>query len=364
MKRVTISINHVGLVVKNNNVLRLLTAGKHWLGFRERIEIYDLSIPFSTKHAIDVLLQLNGFSDVVEIVEVADDEICLVFVNNNFHKVLPAGRHVFWKSLDRYRFQIESIATIEIPPTVGRLLLEKQPLASYIRQYTLEPSEKGLLFVDGVFTKVLDGGKYYWWKNSTSIAVSKADMRGVALEMSGQEILTRDKAQIRINFSIHYQVQDLEKALLANKDYEKQLYARLQMLLRMYVGQLSLDELMENKTEIGKYIMREGAEDANALGVILYRAGVKDIILPGDVRDIMNHVLIAEKCAQANIIMRREETASTRSLLNTARLMEENSMLYKLKEMEYVEKIAEKVNSISLSGNGQIIDQLKHLFVK
>jgi regulator of protease activity HflC (stomatin/prohibitin superfamily) len=85
--------------------------------------------------------------------------------------------------------------------------------------------------------------------------------------------------------------------------------------------------------------------------------------LPGEVKEIMNQVLVAEKKAQANIIMRREETASTRSLLNTAKLMEDNQMLLKLKEMEYVEKIADKINSISLSGNGVLIDQLRQIFV-
>jgi len=81
------------------------------------------------------------------------------------------------------------------------------------------------------------------------------------------------------------------------------------------------------------------------------------------VKEIMNQVLVAQKKAEANVIMRREETASTRSLLNTAKLMEENSMLFKLKEMEYVEKIADKINSISLSGGNQVIDQLKEIFV-
>jgi len=77
----------------------------------------------------------------------------------------------------------------------------------------------------------------------------------------------------------------------------------------------------------------------------------------------MNQVLVAEKKAQANVIMRREETASTRSLLNTAKLMEDNAMLWKLKEMEYVEKIAEKISTISVNGNGALMEQLKQIFV-
>ena len=72
----------------------------------------------------------------------------------------------------------------------------------------------------------------------------------------------------------------------------------------------------------------------------------------------MNTVLIAEKRAQANVITRREEVASTRSLLNTAKLMDENQTLYKLKEMEFVERICENVGNISLNGNGNVLTQL------
>lgn len=364
MKRVTVHVNQVGLAVKNNAVTRVLAPGKYWLGFGEKVETYDLSAPFQTRHDIDVLLQVDGFKDFIEIVEVADTELCLVYVDNNFNRVLPAGRHVFWKGLKNYRFQIEDISTIEIASTVNRQLLEKQTLAYYVRHFKLEPSEKGLLFLDGGFVSILDAGTYYWWKNATAIAVSKADMRVLSMEIAGQEILTKDKVQIRVNFSINYQLTDIVKALLGNKEYEKQLYTLMQLVLRRYIGQLTLDELMESKAEIARYVMDATVEDAAGLGLALRNAGVKDIILPGDIRDIMNQVLIAEKRAQANIITRREETASTRSLLNTAKLMEENAMLFKLKEMEYVEKIAEKINNISVSGNGQIVDQLKQLFVK
>jgi len=56
----------------------------------------------------------------------------------------------------------------------------------------------------------------------------------------------------------------------------------------------------------------------------------------------------AEKQAQANLIRRREETAATRSLLNTAKLMEDNPILIRLKELEALEKIAGKVEKISV----------------
>ena len=42
--------------------------------------------------------------------------------------------------------------------------------------------------------------------------------------------------------------------------------------------------------------------------------------------------------------------------------MEDNEMLFKLKEMEYVEKIAEKVGEITVNGNGNMVKQLKEMF--
>lgn len=156
---------------------------------------------------------------------------------------------------------------------------------------------------------------------------------------------------------------DIEKALLDNKDYDKQLYVAFQLALREYIAGYGFDELLEKKESIVPFILKAVQESADGLGVAVNNFGIRDIVLPGDVKEIMNQVLIAEKKAQANTIMRREETASTRSLLNTAKLMEENAMLWKLKELEYVEKIADKVSSISVGGNGQLLEQLKQILV-
>jgi regulator of protease activity HflC (stomatin/prohibitin superfamily) len=217
--------------------------------------------------------------------------------------------------------------------------------------------------IDGKFSRVLEPGAYFFWKNAIAVSVLKADLRQQQMEVSGQEILTRDKAALRINFFAQYRIMDAVRALTETKEYEKQLYILVQLALREFVGTMTLDELLEKKESVSAYVLTAMQEKAYALGTMIMDCGVRDIILPGEMKEIMNQVLIAQKKAEANVIMRREETASTRSLLNTAKLMEENTMLFKLKEMEYVEKIADKISTISLSGGNSLVDQLKDIFV-
>ncbi len=365
MKRVTINTNNVGLVFKRGKLEKVLTTGVHWIGFGENAMIYDMGKEYHyTSAELDILLQNADFVNLIHLVTVADNELVLTYQNKNFKGIMNAGRHAIWKGLSDYNFVRVNTSNIDIDETIDRNLLEKMPLLNYIRAYKVESFEKGLLFIDGKFNKTLEAGNYTFWKNSTNVQVYKADMRQLSMEISGQEILTKDKAQLRVNLNIQYKIEDIEKALLENKEFEKQLYITMQLALREFIGVMTLDELMESKEKVAETVMGLAAAKVADLGVRLINSGVKDIILPGDVKEIMNQVLVAEKRAQANIITRREETASTRSLLNTAKLMEENTMLYKLKEMEYVEKIAEKINNISLSGSGQIVDQLKQIFVK
>jgi regulator of protease activity HflC (stomatin/prohibitin superfamily) len=108
--------------------------------------------------------------------------------------------------------------------------------------------------------------------------------------------------------------------------------------------------VLAEKTEIDETVSAEVRRELEQYGVRVGAIALKDIILPGDIRDILNQVVTAEKQAQANLIRRREETAATRSLLNTARLMEDNPLLLRLKELELLEKIADKVEKITVVG--------------
>jgi regulator of protease activity HflC (stomatin/prohibitin superfamily) len=217
-----------------------------------------------------------------------------------------------------------------------------------------------MLYYNNVLQTTLEPGRYFFWRGPIQVAVQKVDLRQQQLDMTGQEIMTEDKITLRLNFVCQYKVIDPLKVLEVNS-FQEQLYIVLQLILREYVGSIKLDDLLLKKQEVGSFILEKLRERSASFGVEFIFVGVKDIILPGDIKEILNTVLIAEKKAQANVITRREEIASTRSLLNTAKLMEENQTLFRLKELEFLEKICDKIGNISLTGGGSLLEQLNNL---
>lgn len=362
MKRVRIHTGKVGLVFKNGNYQKVITEGTYWLKLSQNVVIYNLTEKFHAPIASEILLQDVTLTNMLEVIDITDNEIVLLFEKGNFKGVLEAGQHLYWKGLIARTFTRIDLSKTEITEIKDKNLLSNYNLSKYIRLFEVLEYEKAILLVDDKFEKILGSGIYRFWRNATNIKISKIDMRQLQLEIAGQELLTKDKAAIRINFYTQYKVTDIKKAILDNKDFEKQLYIAMQLKLRTFVGNYSLDELLDQKENIANAVFENIKDTVETLGIKVLSCGIRDVILTGEMKEIMNQVLIAQKKAQANIITRREETASTRSLLNTAKLMEENTMLFQLKEMEYVEKIADKIGEITVSGNGGVVTQLKDIF--
>jgi regulator of protease activity HflC (stomatin/prohibitin superfamily) len=196
---------------------------------------------------------------------------------------------------------------------------------------------------------VLKPGLTAYWKYQRVLRVEQVDLRLQTMEVAGQEILTRDKVSLRVNLTALWQVTDAVKARATVSSFVDYVYKELQFALRAAVGTRTLDELLTDKGVIDREVAASAVK-LEASGLAVRSVGVKDIILPGEMKTILNQVVEAEKVAQANLIRRREETAATRSLLNTARLMEENPTLLRLKELETLEKVTEKVGSLTVFG--------------
>ncbi len=358
MKTMMIQDNQRGLLFKNGKYEKLLTPGKYYAYGGRVIEVLEMDRPIqSARCAVDTLLSDPAIAQVTSVVEVGDEQLALHFVNGKFASVLRSGKYAFWAVTDRHDYTVVDIATPEVSEEVPEYIFSKIP-AIYYTKIEVAEYQKARLYFNQKFVRILDAGTYYFWKNAVKVDVGFVDTRLTQMNIVGQEMLTKDKVSVRINFVCQYRITDYVKILTEIDDFEEQMHVAAQLALREYVGQYRLDDILENKEQLSAYVFEKLKVKGKELFVDITDAGVKDLILPGEIRDIMNTVLIAEKRAQANVITRREEVASTRSLLNTARMMEENPTLYRLKELEYVERICENVGNINLNGNGDVLTQL------
>ena len=303
-----------GLLFKDGKYIKLLPPGKYYEYGGREIEVVELSQPLCSKLCpLETLLSDEELRKSLTVAEVADEQL-------------------FAKIPGIYYTKVE--------------------VAEY---------QKARLYLDRKFVRILDAGTYYFWKTGVRVDVDTVDTRLTQMNICGQEILTKDKVSLRISFVCSYRITDYVRILTEIDDFAEQLRVAAQLALREYVGRYKLDESLESKDQMSEFVLARLREKEKDLFVQIVDAGVKDLILPGEIRQIMNTVLVAEKQAQANVIARREEVASTRSLLNTAKLMEENQTLYKLKELEYMERICANVGNINLNGNGDALQQLATL---
>lgn len=303
--------------------------------------------------------------DVVErhfvIAETGDTEVAMITVDGKLWRVLgPARRLLIWSAPARVVVEVSNAqASPEVPKAklaaVERLGRESQ--AVFVQ---VDEGKLGLLTLDGREMRTLGPGKYGFWSAAGNPRFELVETRKQAIEISGQEILTRDKVSIRVNALAEYQIAEAVEARLKVKDLQEHLYRTLQLAVRKTLGRKTLEEILADKTGVDASVAEAIREEMSGLGVRMGDLAVKDIILPGEMREILNRVVAAEKEAQANLIRRREETAATRSLLNTAKLMEDNPILVRLKELETLEKLVEKVDRVSVSGGfeGMLTDLL------
>lgn len=362
MKKIIINENQRGFLFNNGKYVKLLGAGKYRIFGGRDIEVFSIDASnytiASEKCPLETLLEDENFAKSVEVIDIADEEYVLHYINGKFASLWNyQGKLAFWKGSNVHEFKKIDVSSPEVDKSVPEYIFSEIPASCFIKVEVAE-YQKARIYFNRKPVRLLDTGTYYFWNNGIRIDVDYVDTRLTQMNVTGQEILTADKVSIRVNLVVNYRVADYEKIFTDVNDYVEQIHVAAQLALREYVGKYKLDEILERKDEMSRFVFDRLKAKEGDFFVEIKEAGVKDIILPGEIRDIMNTVLIAEKRAQANVITRREEVASTRSLLNTAKLMDENKTLYKLKELEFIERICENVGNINLGGNGDILTQL------
>jgi regulator of protease activity HflC (stomatin/prohibitin superfamily) len=200
--------------------------------------------------------------------------------------------------------------------------------------------ERGLLFQKGKFKSVLLPGVYtvkegFLLREQVDIV----SHREQSLVISSQEVLTKDNISIKISVLLQYLIEKPELAYLILEDVRDKLYQEAQLHARDAIRNFSLSEFMEKRKEVNELLENGVQENLKKYGFQVIRAQVKDVMLSPELKDAFTKEIIAEKEARAALTIAREKVASARALSNAAKIIAQDPMILRLKELE-VAKIA------------------------
>lgn len=187
------------------------------------------------------------------------------------------------------------------------------------REVIIKDTHRGLLYRDGVLVSILEAGRYeipradffgLWRRPKVEIVL--VDVRERDLTIKGQEILTSDKVAIRVSIIVHFRVRDPRAAIHEVANYEDRIYGDVQLAARRSLATMTLEEILTNRNQLSEDILRDVKEAATTYGVAILRADVKDLIFPGNLQEIMNRVLAAERMSQVQLVEARTKSETGR----------------------------------------------------
>ena len=344
IKRVMIRSYEVGLYFCNGEFKSVMRPGKHWVldlpGRRAQVEIVSQRNVAFVHDKLDMIVKSGALADLAIVADLQDHERGVVWVDGRFSHLLRPGLHAFWTGQKRVKVESIDARQIQFQHDSLAVIARSAAAKQLLDVCEVRRDHAGALFVDGKYISTLTPGTYAFWLGMADVRVVETDLRETAVDIGGQEIMTADKVTLRLNALVNYKVIDERKAISSTDDVRQALYREAQLALRAVVGVRELDVLLADKDGVAEELQQSLRLRSAALGLEIASVGIRDVILPGEMKDLLNRVTEAKKAAEANLISRREETAAMRSQANTARLLAENPTLMRLRELEVLERVA------------------------
>ena len=367
-RKTRIRRHEVGLLFREGDFIRPLAPGTYrvplWRMLRTRIEVIDTLRTRFEHPLLDVLIRDERVKGALLIVDLTDTQRALVWKDGRLLQIAGPGRHAFWKIQAELSAEVYDTNEFAFVHPKLQAILAQPDAAKWFDGVMVGAEEDVLLYRDGVLIDRLSPGLHVFWKGTGKVTWKTVDRREQVADVAGQEIMTSDKVTLRVNLLVTYVVHDVVRAVTAVADHAQALYREAQLVLRAAVGTKTLDALLSDKESVGADVRDALSPRAEAIGVSVRSVGLRDIVLPGDMKSLLNQVIAASKEAEANLIKRREETAAARSQANTAKLLSENPQLARLKELELLKDVLAGTKATFVFGDGDIADQIRGLVSK
>jgi regulator of protease activity HflC (stomatin/prohibitin superfamily) len=218
------------------------------------------------------------------------------------------------------------------------------------KEVTVYEYERGLLYREGKMVQQLEPGRYSFWAGEP-VEIAKISLREMSHVVAGQGILTSDRIEVRITLVAQYRVTDPTRTLQAVDNYLEQFHQELQLCLRDVITGRTLDQVLDSRNELAGELTKLASEPSQRYGLEVTRIGVRDVILPGEVRAVMMREVEADRAGRADLVKARHEVATARARANTAKILAESPEIARMQEMETLVALAGKHGNVVLLPN-------------
>ena len=364
IRRMKIKPHERGLLFREGEPIAVLRPGVHWYLdplLKLRLQIVSPRNPWLVHKDIELIVKSGILGNEAVVIDLRDDQRALVWIDRRFAGIVEKGVHAVWTTEYDIRVEIVDARAMQLVHPDLPVIVRSERAQALLDIMNVDPGHTGLWFRDGAYQATLAPGTYAFWKGVGRLKMYDVDLRELVLDISGQDIMTADKVTLRLNALVTYRITDPLRSVMEVDGAGQALYRAVQLALREAVGAKELDTLLASKDTLARELAEMIAPRAAELGITVGSTGVKDIILPGDMKDLMNRVTEARKAAEASLITRREETAAMRMQANTAKILESSPTLMKLKELEVLEKVAHKANLTVVLGDEGLANKVVKL---
>jgi regulator of protease activity HflC (stomatin/prohibitin superfamily) len=363
-KQVKIRSYEVGLYFRDGEFKGLLSEGRHWLFdplWKVQVDVVSKRLPWLTHEKLDMIVKSGALDGRAEVVDLKDNQRALVWIEGRFSHILPPGLYSYWTGMKDVRVEVAEARQVRFQHDDFKVIVRSPHATQVLEICTVARNSVGVSFQDGEYVETLPPGEYAFWRNVAESKVVEVDRREQTIDVAGQEIMTADKVTLRMNAVVTYRVVDARQAVTVADGAQQSLYREAQLALRAVVAARDLDSFLTDKDVVTREFEEAVRRRAGELGLQIVSVGVRDVILPGEMKDLMNKVTEAKKAAEANLIVRREETAAMRSQANTAKLLADNPTLMRLRELEVLEKVASSGKLNVVLGEKGLADRVVNL---
>lgn len=363
-KKIKIKNFEVGFLFREGDFTGILEPGTHkffdpWN--KVRVSIHSQRDAFLVDEQLDVIVKSGELAERAQVLDLKQHQRALVWVDGRFDRAFGPGLYAYWTKFHDVVVETFDARDIRFEHAQLKPIWQNTFARQQLEFYDVNRECAGVLFIDGRYVETLTPGTYAFWRGVADIKLVENDLRETMLDIGGQDIMTGDKVTLRINAVATYKIVDAKLAVTASNSLQQSLYREVQLALRSVIGSQELDSFLTAKESVAEELETIVRRRAGELGLSIVSVGIRDVILPGEMKNLLNQVMEAKKAAEANLIVRREEVAAMRSQANTAKMLSDNPTLMRLRELEVLEKIAKTGKLNIVLGEKGLADRVTNM---